>query len=58
MIAYVLANPVAAGLVRRGAEWPGLWTAPEQLAGTTLSARRPKVIFDPKSYMPDVASSS
>ncbi|WP_255840653.1 hypothetical protein [Anaeromyxobacter sp. SG66] len=41
MIAYVLANPVAAGLVRRGAEWPGLWTAPEQLAGTTLSARRP-----------------
>ncbi|ABS27450.1 protein of unknown function DUF1568 [Anaeromyxobacter sp. Fw109-5] len=53
--AYVLANPVAAGLVRRGAEWPGLWTAPAQLAGTRLSARRPTVFFDPKSYMPDVA---
>ncbi len=25
--AYVLANPVAAGLVRRRADWPGLWTA-------------------------------
>ncbi|HSN14760.1 MAG TPA: hypothetical protein VLT61_09020, partial [Anaeromyxobacteraceae bacterium] len=23
---YVLANPVAAGLVRRGSEWPGLWS--------------------------------
>ena len=27
-MAYVLANPVAAGLVRQGAEWPGLWSAP------------------------------
>ncbi len=53
--AYVLANPVAAGLVRRGAEWPGLWTAPAQLAGTKLSVRRPKVFFDPKSHLPDVA---
>src|SRR5512138_850978 len=25
--AYVLANPVAAGLVRSGREWPGLWSA-------------------------------
>jgi putative transposase len=36
-IAYVLANPVAAGLVRRAAQWPGLWTAPEQLGTTTLT---------------------
>ena len=27
--AYVLANPVAAGLVRHGREWPGLWSSPE-----------------------------
>lgn len=51
--AYVLANPVAACLVRRGAEWPGLWTAPEQLGTATLTARRPNVFFDPKSYLPD-----
>jgi putative transposase len=51
-IAYVLANPVAAGLVRRGADWPGLWTAPEQIGTAKLTARRPKVFFDPKSYMP------
>src|SRR5215208_3686804 len=51
--AYVLANPVAAGLVRRGAEWPGLWTAPEKIGTTKLTARRPKVFFDPKGYLPE-----
>jgi REP element-mobilizing transposase RayT len=54
-IAYVLANPVAAGLVRRGAQWPGLWTAPEQIGTTTLTAHKPKVFFDPKSYLPATA---
>jgi putative transposase len=52
--AYVLANPVAAGLVRRGAEWPGLWTAPEQIGVAKLTAPRPKFFFDPKSYLPEV----
>ncbi len=52
-IAYVLANPVAAGLVKRGAEWPGLWTAPEQIGTTRLTARRPKGFFDPKGYLPE-----
>jgi len=52
-IAYVLANPVAAGLVRRGAEWPGLWTAPEQIGTAKLTARRPKAFFDPKGYLPE-----
>ena len=50
--AYVLANPVAAGLVRRGAEWPGLWTAPDQIGVAKLTARKPTVFFDPKGYMP------
>jgi REP element-mobilizing transposase RayT len=54
-IAYVLANPVAAGLVRRGSEWPGLWTAPDQMGGAKLIARRPKVFFDPQGYMPSAA---
>ncbi len=52
--AYVLANPVAAGLVARGAEWPGLWTSPDQLGAARLVARKPQIFFDPKGYLPDL----
>jgi REP element-mobilizing transposase RayT len=52
-VAYTLANPVAAGLVQSGAEWPGLWTAPEQLGRAKLVARRPKVFFREDGYMPE-----
>jgi REP element-mobilizing transposase RayT len=52
--AYVLANPVAAGLVRRGSEWPGLWSSPDQIGTGTLVAHRPKHFFDPNGYMPEV----
>jgi REP element-mobilizing transposase RayT len=55
-IAYVLANPVAAGLVKRGAEWPGLWSAPEQIGGEPLTVRKPKKFFDPKGPLPDEAA--
>jgi REP element-mobilizing transposase RayT len=51
-LAYVLGNPVAAGLVRRGSQWPGLWTAPEQIGAGSITARKPKVFFNPNSYMP------
>jgi putative transposase len=51
--AYVLANPVAAGLVRTGADWPGLWTSAEQIGTATLEARKPKRFFDPNGYLPD-----
>ena len=51
--AYVLANPVAAGLVRKGAEWPGLWTSPEQIGTAKLMAQRPKVFFDPRGLLPE-----
>jgi REP element-mobilizing transposase RayT len=51
--AYVLANPVAAGLVRRGAEWPGLWSSPAQLGSGELLARRPTQFFDAKGHMPE-----
>jgi REP element-mobilizing transposase RayT len=37
--AYVLANPVAAGLVRHGREWPGPWSSPEQIGGAIVTAR-------------------
>ena len=53
--AYILANPVAAGLVAHGREWPGLWTAPEQLGVTTISAPRPKFFFRPNGDMPEDA---
>jgi REP element-mobilizing transposase RayT len=53
--AYVLANPVSAGLVRSAREWPGLWTAPEQLGTATLVVPRPDVFFRPDGDMPAVA---
>jgi hypothetical protein len=48
-VAYCLANPVAAGLVRRARDWPGLTTMPEQLGKAILSAARPTVFFDPNN---------
>ncbi len=54
-IAYVLANPVSASLVRDGRDWPGLWSAPEQLGSATISAPRPKVFFNPDGGMPATA---
>jgi putative transposase len=54
--AYVLANPVAAGLVESGRLWPGLWSAPEQIGGEPLVVRRPKHFFDPTGSLPEVAT--
>jgi REP element-mobilizing transposase RayT len=54
--AYVLANPVAAGLVRNGRLWPGLWSAPERIGGDPVAVRRPKRFFDPKGSLPEVAT--
>jgi putative transposase len=50
--AYALANPVAAGLVRSPRQWPGLWSAPEDIGGSPLLARRPGHFFDPDGYLP------
>lgn len=46
-IAYCMANPVAAGLVRRARDWPGLTTLPTELGHAVLEADRPDVFFDP-----------
>jgi putative transposase len=51
--AYVLANPVAAGLVRTGREWPGLWSHPEQIGGEAIVARRPATFFRATGHMPE-----
>lgn len=51
--AYVLANPVKAGLVRRGRDWPGLWSSPEQIGGERIIAPRPGEFFrSQKGSMP------
>ena len=53
--AYVLANPVAAGLVRSGRLWPGLWSAPERVGGEAFEVRRPEHFFDEKGLLPEKA---
>jgi REP element-mobilizing transposase RayT len=51
-LTYVLANPVAAGLVPHGRQWPGLWSAPE-LIDTAFEVRRPDFFFGPNSTLPE-----
>jgi putative transposase len=48
-IAYVLANPVAAGLVRHASEWPGAKVDVEELGRGVLHAARPSVYLDPEN---------
>src|ERR1700691_4703267 len=48
-IAYVLANPVAAGLVERAHQWPGAKVNMDQLGRGTLRASRPRYYLDPKN---------
>jgi len=43
--AYALANPVRAGLVSAARDWPGLWTAPEQIGAAPIVATRPAAFF-------------
>ncbi|WP_437605463.1 transposase [Sorangium sp. So ce834] len=48
-IAYVLANPVAAGLVRHAHEWPGAKVDVRELGRGVLHAVRPSVYLDPEN---------
>jgi REP-associated tyrosine transposase len=41
-MAYTLANPVAAGLVPRGRDWPGLWSGPERVGSSIGGIARPR----------------
>jgi putative transposase len=54
-MAYVLANPVAAGLVRRGADWPGLWSAPSDIGGSVRVVARPDQYFRKRGPTPPSA---
>jgi REP element-mobilizing transposase RayT len=53
--AYVLANPVAAGLVRRACRWPGLWSDPAAIGGSPLRFQRPRHFFRKDGTMPVAA---
>jgi hypothetical protein len=45
-IAYCIANPVAAGLVRSADQWPGVTLSPTQLGRTVWTAKRPQFYLD------------
>jgi putative transposase len=48
-IAYVLANPVAAGLVRHAREWPGAKVDVDEIGRGVLRAKRPEGYLDPEN---------
>jgi putative transposase len=58
-LAYLLSNPVAAGLVRHGTEWPGVISHPNDLLegdrGERYRVARPKGFFASQSKLPEYA---
>jgi putative transposase len=52
-MAYTLANPVAAGLVQCGRDWPGLWSPPELLDAGAVEVARPSGFFRSNGPMPE-----
>lgn len=52
-IAYTLANPALAGLIERGAEWPGVWSDPRWIGGAGEVVPRPGLYFSPNGTMPE-----
>lgn len=58
-LAYVMANPVKAGLVHRARKWPGITVLPQELGRRTWRIERPDVYFDPDNpEWPDTAELS
>lgn len=54
--AYVLANPVVGGLVRTGRQWPGLWTAPEEIGAPAAPVPRPDHFFAASGSLPEAVA--
>lgn len=54
--AYVLANPVAAGLVRTGRLWPGAWSDPDRIGAGPTDIRRPQHFFAADGALPEKAA--
>ena len=56
-LAYVMTNPVNAGLVRQVGEWPGINTLPQDLGAKRWTAQRPDFFFDPDNPLwPETAT--
>lgn len=55
-IAYTVANPVAAGAVRRFKDWPGLCCAAGLSGCRQQKAKRPKYFFSDKGELPTSAT--
>ena len=54
-VCYTLANPVAAGLVAQGRDWPGLRIGADHLE-VPLVVKRPRVFFRENGHMPGESS--
>jgi putative transposase len=52
---YTLINPVQAGLVRWGVEWPGFRSRPEDIGECEYVVKRPEIFFSPKGSIPKEA---
>jgi putative transposase len=53
-MAYTLANPAAAGLVRRSKEWPGVRSTPDQVGAERMIVKRPDRFFRKEGPLPEV----
>src|SRR5512146_3402129 len=52
-VAYTLANPVSAGLVEHGNQWPGVWSDPRLVGGPGEVVERPGHYFAEDGFMPE-----
>jgi REP element-mobilizing transposase RayT len=48
-LAYVMANPVQAGLVRHARDWPGITVLPHELGRRRWTTKRPQAYFNRKN---------
>ena len=48
-LAYVMANPVKAGLVRHARDWPGITVLPHELGRRVWTPKRPEAYFNAKN---------
>jgi REP element-mobilizing transposase RayT len=51
-VAYALANPASAHLVKHGAQWPGVWSEPRRIGGPGERVPRPGHHFAEDGFMP------
>ncbi len=52
-VAYTLANPATAGLVKHGAQWPGVWSDPRSIGQPGEVIERPGHYFANDGSMPE-----